>query len=288
MQKRASDASDLKALERLASEKSSDKRRELMSRLTDFLVIEVDAYPDETVRLLGDTLITLLDQLDENCREELSERVAPHETTPHGLVKRLATDTSARVAKPVLSKSPVLTDDDLVEIASNHSEAHLLSMAERTRLSTKVTDAMIDHGTPSVFEAVAENLGAEISEEGFSRLAETSSTSIGLAEALGRRVDLPETVAEKVISSLPTDYQIRLKQLWLRDVPRSEALLDEAALQFRHAKLAGKRGMLEAKVAANAITSGTRSLDSAINEFAGSNRPSETAFVISVLISTEK
>ena len=113
-QKYGPDPSELRALERLAREESSDKRRELMSRLTDFLDVEVDAYPIETVALLGETLITLLDQVDEPGRVELSERVAPKEITPHGLAKRLAQDTSVRVAEPVLASSPVLNDDEVV------------------------------------------------------------------------------------------------------------------------------------------------------------------------------
>ena len=278
----ATHPSDLKALERLASERSLEKRRALMSRLADFLNNEVDTYSNETVRLLSETLITLLDQLDESTRRELSLRIAPNERTPHGLAKRLAHDPSANVAEPVLTHSPVLTDDDLVTIASEQSEGHLLAMSRRKNISCRVTDTIIEHGTDAVFVTVADNPGAEFSDAGFEQLSSLAPSSEHLAEALSRRTDLPEAIIETVIQGLPLSYRLQLEELWQTDPSSGEALLNKVAQEFGQARLESKRGLMEAKVAAKSVVAGNRSLAGAIIDFAGSNRPSETAYVISV------
>ncbi len=205
-------SSELRAFGQLALERSSDKRQELMARLTDFL--NVDTYPTETVTIHGETLITLLDQIDENGRVELSQSVAPQPITPHKLAKRLAQDTSVGVGEPVLAQSPVLNDDDLVEIAGAQSEGHFLAMSKRPSLSSEVTNAIIDNGTAPVFRAVVRNKGAEISENGFVRLSSHAPATEGLAEALSKRTDIPEAVVYRVITGFPPDYRSRLEALW--------------------------------------------------------------------------
>ena len=58
-------AVELCALEQLAKEPSSDKRRELMSRLADIMTEDAHSHSDETAMLLGQNLMVLLDQVVE-------------------------------------------------------------------------------------------------------------------------------------------------------------------------------------------------------------------------------
>jgi uncharacterized protein (DUF2336 family) len=283
MEFRGYNTAELLALERLAREPSSDKRRELMCRLADILVEQSDVNSGETVQLLGQTLVGLLDKVEESGRIELSTRVAAHALTPHRLALGLATDPSSRVAEPVLLHSPALTDDDMVEIAREHSVGHLLAMSRRARISAMLTDALIRRRSMPVSAAVASNPGAEISETGFSSLADDAPSSNGLAEALSRRTDIPESVAEKVIASLSPEHRLRLKAIWSGHNSRTDELFAEAAREMSEVRLARKRGLLEAKAATRAISAGIRSLDQVITQFAGSNRLSETAHVIAAM-----
>ena len=50
-------------------------------------------------------------------RAELSARFASEPNAPHALIRRLANDEAA-VARAVLTTSPVLTDEDLLNLSS--------------------------------------------------------------------------------------------------------------------------------------------------------------------------
>ena len=279
-QQQPAPARDMMALQQLARARSGEKRRELMSQLADILTEDVESNSDESEAILGETLVILLDQVGEDGRAELADRVAPVGFTPHNLVKKLASDESVRVAEPVLEQSPVLTNEDLIEIASRQSEGHLLAMSRRSQLNSQVTDAIIELGTESVCESITSNSGAQISPSGFVRLSEMASASEGVAAALSQRLDIPAEVTEKVIAKLPLKHQISLEALWAADGSGRQEFLEAASEQVGSARLSKRRGVLQAKVAVKEILSGTRSINKTIYDFAGSNLLNETAYVI--------
>ena len=279
----ANDFDELQALEHLARESSSERRRELMARLSALFTEGVDAYSDENVVIFGDILLRLLDQVEEPDRAALSQRVAPCHRTPRVLVKTLAQDESMRVAEPVLSESPVLTDEDLVEIATEQSQGHLMAMSRRKQLSGTVTDAIIRRGSQPVLQSVTKNIGADITEQGYMHLAQEAPGNRGLMDALSQRADIPESVAENVIAILPPAYKTRLQYLLNGSATRRDELFNEAAKQMQKARLACHSQRLDAKVAARDIIRGNRSLDDVIQKFAGSNRPREVAVVLSLI-----
>lgn len=279
----ATEFDELQALEHLARETSSERRRELMARLSVLFTDGVDAYSDDNVVIFGDILLRLLDQVEEPDRAALAQRVAPCHRTPRTLVKTLAQDESVEVAEPILTKSPVLTDDDLVEIASEQSQGHLMAMSRREQLSGPVTDAIIRRGSKPVLQAVTNNSGANITEQGYLHLAQEAPGNRGLMDALSQRADIPESVAENVIAILPPAYKARLQSLLEGNSNQRDRLFDEAAKQMQDARLACHGQRLDAKVAARDVMRGNRSLDEVIHQFAGSNKPREVAVVLSMI-----
>jgi uncharacterized protein (DUF2336 family) len=273
-------ADELRALEQLAKENSSEKRRELMCRLSDFLTDESDIFSDETIVLLSDILVSLVDQLDEPGRAELSRRVAPSRATPHKLARTLAMDESVNVAVPILEKSPVLRDEDLVEIAGSNSEEHVLAITRREHISGCVTDAIIDNGTMKVLRSVAENAGAEITHSGFRRLVEEAPWAEGLMQALSQRTDVPKAVVKSAIAKMPQSHRERLQRLWSEDAPRADLLVDQAAQKMSEVRLNRRRGLLEAKVAAKEIENGDLTIEEAVLQFARDERLREVAHVL--------
>ena len=67
-------------------------------------------------------------------RQALAEAAAASANLPHGIARRLARD-DLEVAVPILTYSPVLTDDDLAEIVRTHAMPYALAVASRERLS---------------------------------------------------------------------------------------------------------------------------------------------------------
>ena len=105
----------------LAREGSSEKRRELLGEISNLFADGAEAHNDRETLLFGEVLTKLLDQVPVDDRVLVSNRVASLEQTPRQLALKLANDEAA-VAAPVLQHSPVLTDEDLVTLASEKSQ----------------------------------------------------------------------------------------------------------------------------------------------------------------------
>ncbi len=195
----------LQDLERLSQERSAEKRRELLHRITDlFLVTEPQQSPSDKA-VFCDVMQRVAYALESDVRAELAERLARVPGAPKGIVKRLAHDEIA-VAAPVLTHSEVLEDEDLIEIAKQKGDEHLLAMSTRRSLSPKVTDVIVARGSQKVLETVASNEGARFSHAGFDTLITRAGHAPSVCEALLKRPDTPEDalrmIRERVAETL--------------------------------------------------------------------------------------
>ncbi|MGY4181226.1 uncharacterized protein (DUF2336 family) [Bradyrhizobium sp. USDA 4518] len=79
----------------------------------------------------------------------------------------------------------------LVEIANAKGQGHLLAMAERSKLSTALTDVLVRRGDRDVIRCAAGNAGAAFSDASFTTLVQRASQDGVLTLRIGRRDDLP-------------------------------------------------------------------------------------------------
>lgn len=146
---------------------------------------------------------------------ELSAQLAPVPQTPRVVVRRLAYHDDIAVAGPMLSESPRLTTDDLIEIANTKSENHLLAIAGRWWLQEIVADALLARRYHSVSLRLMKNPGARVSPAGFAVIVAQAVGDPELAIETGIRADLPpdlrqlllhgatEVVKERLLSHAP-------------------------------------------------------------------------------------
>jgi uncharacterized protein (DUF2336 family) len=99
----------------------------------------------------------------------------------------LALDDDANVAGPVLVQSERLAERDLLLIAGSKGQHHLLTLAQRKRLSQRLTDALIARGDHAVLGALIRNRRARFSAGGWRRLHERTRTDEALSTELARR-----------------------------------------------------------------------------------------------------
>jgi uncharacterized protein (DUF2336 family) len=125
-------------------------------------------------------------------------------------VRRLARSDEITVAAPVLTQSPRLADQDLIEIAGSKSQGHLLAIAKRSQIAEGVTDALLQRGDRNVFHKLAENTGARFSDRGFSTLAEHSASDEVLAEKFGLRIDIPFKLFRELLQRATEAVRLRL------------------------------------------------------------------------------
>ncbi len=192
---------NLAELEQLATETSSDKRRELLRRITDLFLLTADSQAESETRLFDDVLGRIAFDMEAQIRKELSERLAHNKYAPPNLIGQLARD-EITVARPVLEHSPLLEEQQLVSIARTHGQDHLHAIARRENIGKAVTDVIVDRGEDHVLECVSENTSARFSERGFATLVEKSADNDTLKLTLGNRSDMPEELRDRLARSI--------------------------------------------------------------------------------------
>jgi len=184
----------LESLVELADERSPDKRRVLLEGISDLFISSRQDVSEDESALMGDILNRLVHDVEMTVRRTLAERLAEVEDAPHDLITTLAND-EIDVAAPILSRSGVLQDNDLIEIARHRTKEHMMAVARRDAISEQVSDALVDNGDDDVIETLLGNHNAMISRRAISYLANESQRVDRFQKPLLTRPDLPAGLA---------------------------------------------------------------------------------------------
>jgi len=173
--------------------KDRESRRALLRRITDVFLEEPGSYTEQQRCLFGDIMEKLAYDLEMQVREELARRIAAEADAPNGLVCRLAND-EIYVARPVLERSPALTEDDLIAVSQNCSQDHLLAITKRSDISARLSAVLEGLGKDYVVEGLLGNETAEIDAETVKNVADRAIKSEPLQLALIDRKDVPREI----------------------------------------------------------------------------------------------
>ncbi len=190
------------------------RRVDTLRRLTALFVSQAPHLNEAHVEIFDEVILRLAQDLEFRARLELAERLGCHDKAPRKVVRSLAYDGDIAVAGPVLERSPRLDEEDLVAIASDRGQEHLLALSRRPSLSERLTDVLVDRGDEAVLRTVTGNGGARFSEHGFSQLMDKAREDAGLQGLLRARRDLPprqlarlvEIAREKVRETLRNEF----------------------------------------------------------------------------------
>ncbi|MTI43722.1 uncharacterized protein DUF2336 [Roseibium hamelinense] len=277
----------LNTLIELAKEATPEKRRRIMSHVTDLFVIGADRYKTEELALFNDVLEKLLAAVSHEDRVKLSERLAPVPTISKELAMSLASDVIA-VAKPMLETSSVLTTNDLVRLAKVKSQAHLLAISKRSQLEAALTDVLLERGERPVQQSVASNEGAELSKWGMKLLVKQSEKDSELRETMLNRDDISMGELDKLTDQLPEETRKRLKLLYKTNQELVEKLFREADKIVASSKLQRRNTRIDAKASVREIRSGQRALNKVFSSFALSHNILDLAYVLAELSNLEQ
>jgi uncharacterized protein (DUF2336 family) len=194
---------------------STKKQLKALTRMTDLFVAGSGRYSTQQAELFDEVFKTLVGVIETKTRIRLAQHLATDADAPATLVRAFAFDEDVDVAGPLLSRSAVLSESDLVASASTKSQGHLYAIAQRQTLSEVLTDILVRRGEGNVVRAVAKNAGARISDRSFHDLVLRSSNDPELAMHVGSRRDIPRhhfltlletasaAVCEKIIAANP-------------------------------------------------------------------------------------
>ena len=167
------------------------KRVDTLRRITNLFVEQSPQLNEDHVAVFDEVIVRLAHEIEFRARVDLAERLADVANAPVKTVRNLAFDENAAVAAPVLERSTRLADEDLVEIARQRGQDHLMAISGRRHLPESVTDVLVVRGDERVVRKVATNDTAKFSEHGFSTMVKRAAEDTELQDILHGRGDLP-------------------------------------------------------------------------------------------------
>ena len=224
----------------LAKEPSSERRRELLRRITDVFVSQDDPVQSAELKLYDEVMGQLACDLEENVRAELATRLAPVSAPPTRLITNLAHDPSIAVAGPVLTHSPALSDEVLIDVARTRGQEHLRAISVRPTVSEAVTDTIVERGDDQTLGVLLRNDGARLSREGHETAVRRASVNPDLHEAVVGRKSLPADLLNEMYFVVEARLRTQILQ---RNGDIDPATLDRA-LENSRTKVATKVGGL--------------------------------------------
>lgn len=231
-------------LARLASEPTSEKRVELLRRITDAYVEHADRCTPSEQYLFNEVVGKLIDRIADPDRVAAAGKLAQISRLPHGLAQKLASDGDINVARPIIRDYGALSERILIDVAKTGSQGHLSAIAGRPVVTPPVSDVVVVRGDSMTIRTLAANRGAQFSTFGMDKLVEKAGGDADLQELLVARTDLSLTaignllplisdeLAERLRGVMSVDVTVVEEQLtaWVQDrqgsVARTEAYID--------------------------------------------------------------
>ena len=163
----------------------------ILREFTDLFLRGVPLHSELQLAIFNSVLGRLVTKIDRASLQEVSRQLASVECAPVNVIIHLSSSDDIRVAGPVLEKSAVLTDENLVAIARIKSQDHLAAIAGRAQINEPVTQVLVERGESDVVQKVLANQGARLSELSFVKLVDGARRDKALAKVVSTRADLP-------------------------------------------------------------------------------------------------
>jgi uncharacterized protein (DUF2336 family) len=271
----------LSSLLELAKQPDSDKRRQLLSAVSDMFYADGrDAIAEREMQLYADVVTRVLKDMAEGDRADFSATVADDKRTPRDVALVLAND-AASVAAPVLEHSQALTEDDLIAVARGKDTDHRVAISKRAGVGEKVTDALLDFGETEVMETLLDNTTSKLSPQGFTRITDRAMETPQLRERLAVRRDAPTDSLMRIMPLLPPEAQAQVKALLAQGGGKLDELTKSASSAMAKEKLDGAKRRLEIKALARRVEAGGLHIDEFVEDLVSKRHALDLALGLS-------
>jgi uncharacterized protein (DUF2336 family) len=191
----ARDMSDMTRLAQLAANPQGTTREEIFLAVASLYRLQGTYLNDRERSLMQDILRRLARDVEMAIRISLAERLADDTSAPHDLILLLA-DDRIEVARPLILRSPLLTEDDVLKMIAQCGEDHHLAIAGRANIGEPVTEALSQSQSVPVLTALV--LGRAIGQAGDAVKAEPAAPKAEPGEG-----------AQKLIEKLAASGQLK-------------------------------------------------------------------------------
>ncbi len=260
-------------LTEIAYDPSIGARSKLLAAICD-LIFDHRSPTQEEVASLCAVAKLLLTVADDTSRCHFAVTIAHSRHVPHDMILLLLQDNTS-VVGPILRKSPVLTETDLLAIAETTDDDRLVFIAERDELTAALVEVLATRGNEKVQLAISENTGAELSPKTLQILIGTANTSEALCRSLVRRPEISKADAERLVQFITRMLKARMK------ISAEQIAIPAAAVEEPKTKKPEVR--LDVNEIIAAVKSGQMTADIAVKRLADDDRFNDLTVLISKL-----
>ncbi len=151
-----------------------------------------------------DILRMMAEDATELVRRALAVTLKNSPQLPHDVAMKLSRDVDS-VATPILTFSPVFSDQDLAEIARATSSVKQVALARRESLSDVVTAALVERGCEEAVKIAVANDNATFSEQSLRSAIDRFAKAEAITTAIAYRKALPLSISERLVDIVSDD-----------------------------------------------------------------------------------
>ena len=255
----------------LTKDADEDVRGELAEKIALLAPGLTDDEQDKMRQMAYQALDALARDQVTRVRHILSEALKDIADAPPDVIRRLASDVEQVVSGPVLQYSPVLTEDDLLEIIDNNpSTVNLSAIARRDEIPATLADVIVATYDEEAVALLLKNPSAQIREEMLDRIIDRAPDIDPWHEPLVHRPILPGRAAAKLARFVAHNL---LEALRLREDLEPEVLNEVRKVVDQRLEEEAPEGMEEEKTSAAEAMEKAKQLhaDGSLNEAAVSD-----------------
>lgn len=177
------------------------RRADALHQITRLFLGRAQSLGANQLALFDEVFVQLIDRVDVQSLARLSQQLSDAKFVLPRVARRLALHDDERVSAPIL-KLARLAPELMLDVARSCGQKHRLAIASRYSLDPAVSEVLIRFGDAAIYHALAENLGANLSEADWARLVQISESDRELAQKLGRRSDIPGPLKSSIHAKL--------------------------------------------------------------------------------------
>lgn len=183
--------------------------------------------PDDDRERLEAVMTVLLDDPSPNVRSAMAHALGGEEGAPRHVALALAADQMS-VAEPVLARSPVLGDADLVDLVAVGPVARQKAIAQRHGVGRAVSAALAEVGEEDAILTLLENDATEIAPLSVERIVDRFGNDPHIRQLLLDREDLPVRIREDLLQRLAVALRsLVTDKAWMKP-ERAQTVVREA------------------------------------------------------------
>jgi len=195
----ANQATPVQADLRLAADHDPVVRGDLAAKIARLAPGLSDDERDRLRSMTYEALALLARDQITRVRQILAETLKDVANAPPGVIRSLAHDSALEVSLPVLEFSPVLSDEDLVEIIQSHpTTGKLTAISRRSSVAADVAEAIAQTEDIDAIAVLLANPSAQIREETLDMLLERAPDVEQWHAPLVRRPQLSARAATRL------------------------------------------------------------------------------------------